>query len=58
MIPIEHEDIEELKKWGMGLSNILEQCHFCKNETRYWNKKRNTPVCQECAKILKVSDIK
>lgn len=58
MIPVEHEDIEELKKWGMGLSNIVELCHFCHNGTRYWHRRTNTPVCQGCAKTHKVSDIK
>lgn len=27
----------------------IEKCFFCKEPTRYWNKKRNLPVCPECA---------
>ena len=48
-IRVEHEDIEELRKWGMGLSNIMELCVFCGYETRYWHRPTNTPVCPNCA---------
>lgn len=48
-IPVEREDTKELKKWGMGLENMMERCVFCRNPTRYWNKKRNQPCCQACA---------
>lgn len=27
----------------------IEKCFFCKQPTRWWNKKRNQPVCPECA---------
>lgn len=57
-IPVEHEDIDELKKWGIGLSNVMEDCVFCRIPTRYWNKKSNNPCCQSCAKTHKVSDFK
>ena len=56
-IPIEHEDKEELTKWGMGLEKILEHCIFCKKTTPYWHSKTNNPVCQECSKTRKVGDI-
>jgi hypothetical protein len=31
-----------------GLEGV-EACFFCKQPTRYWNKKRNLPVCDTCA---------
>ena len=58
MIPIEHEDIDELKKWGMGLSEIIELCFFCKTPTRHWNKKANQPCCPGCSKTHKVAEFK
>lgn len=57
-IPIEQENVDELKKWGMGLSNILEQCEFCRTGTRYWHTPTNTPVCPSCAKHHTVSELK
>lgn|SRR5574337_838986 len=27
----------------------IECCVFCRQKTRYWNKKTNKPVCPECA---------
>lgn len=56
-IPIEHENVEELKKWGMGLSKIVESCCFCNTPTRYWHTKSNQPVCPGCSKTHKVSEI-
>jgi hypothetical protein len=58
MIQIEHENVEELKKWGMGLSRIIENCFFCHTPTRYWNKKANQPCCPSCSKKHKVSEFK
>ena len=49
MIPIQHEDIEELKAWGWGLEHVQERCHLCSAKTRYWHMATNTPVCQTCA---------
>lgn len=56
-IPIAHEDKEYLKKWGMGLADILEHCHFCKKCTPYWHTRTNNPVCPECAKTHKVREL-
>jgi hypothetical protein len=56
-IPIEHEDKEELAKWGMRLEMLLEHCIFCYKPTPYWHAKTNNPVCQECSKTHKVGDI-
>ncbi len=57
MAIIEHEDKEVLKKWGMGLESILEHCHFCRKPTPYWHTNTNNPVCQECAKTHRVSEL-
>jgi hypothetical protein len=57
-IPIEHEDVKDLKKWGMGLDKLVEECHFCGTKTRYWHNRTNTPVCEGCAKTNTVADIK
>lgn len=57
MIPVEHEDVDELKKWGMGLAFIKEHCALCKAPTRWWHKKTNTPCCLSCAKTRSVSDL-
>lgn len=58
VIKVEHEDIEELKKWGLGLSELLEHCHFCNVQTRYWHRATNTPVCEECSKVHTVAELK
>ena len=54
-IPIEHEDTEELRKWGLGLDQIKEACFFCKQGTRMWFA-QHTPVCETCAQTHEVSD--
>jgi hypothetical protein len=58
MIRVEHEDVEELKKWGMGLQHILEACRFCGKGTRYWHQPTNNPVCQSCAAGHTVAELK
>lgn len=57
-IPVEHEDVEELKKWGLGLENLIERCFFCDTPTRYWHTATNTPVCEGCAATHRVSELK
>lgn len=32
-------------------SSVLEECHFCSKQTRFWSAKSNTPVCPSCAKV-------
>lgn len=39
-------------------SNEREECIFCGKPTNYWHMKTNKPVCQGCAKIKLVVDIK
>jgi len=52
-IPIEHESEECVKEWP----NTIEDCVFCGKETRWWNNKRNKPVCPVCAKRYRAKDI-
>ena len=56
MIAVEHEDMEELRAWGLGLASIQERCIECSKETRYWHRASNQPVCQSCATELEDSD--
>lgn len=51
-------DIEELKKWGLGLDKLMERCDFCGVQTRYWHKETNTPVCEGCANVHTMPDIR
>jgi hypothetical protein len=57
-IPIEHEDTEELKKWGTGLEVVQGRCTFCGQHTRYWHTCTNNQVCPDCAKTHTVADLK
>lgn len=57
MITVEHEDIEELRKWGMGLEAVQENCFFCTTPTRFWHMGTNNPVCECCAKVHTVSEL-
>jgi len=36
----------------------IEVCFFCAKPTRYWHLKTNNPVCKECSKSHKVSELK
>ena len=53
MIPLVEEPKEEFE--GSG---IYENCYFkCGNQTKYWHWRTNQPVCKECAKKHKVSEL-
>lgn len=54
---VEHEDVEALKKWGMGLWKMMERCTFCSVETRFWHKASNKPVCESCAALKAETDL-
>lgn len=56
-IPVEQEDIERLKEWGMGLERLQERCVLCGTPTRTWHDATNQPVCGECAESKNVSDL-
>ena len=56
-IDIKHEDIEQLKQWGLGLEKVIESCVFCGDKTRYWATTVNKPVCTHCAKERDVNEI-
>ena len=38
--------------WG-----AIENCHFCKQPTKYWHENSNNPVCHKCAKGHKVAEL-
>lgn len=42
---------------NMDLSFIVEKCHFCGEPTRYWHENTNNPVCKNCSKSHKVSEL-
>lgn len=56
MIKVEHEDTEELRKWGMGLEQLAERCIECRTPTRFWHVASNNPVCPGCAQKLRPTD--
>lgn len=50
-IQLVHEDDCNLDMIDhFGAADILELCHFCEKETRFWSAKSNTPVCPSCAR--------
>ncbi len=53
MIPIEKEP----KEFYENL-RVYENCFFCAIPTDTWHKKTNKPVCEICAKVHKVSELK
>lgn len=36
---------------------VYELCYFCNKSTDTWNIKTNKPVCHECAKKYKTSEL-
>jgi len=53
MIPLEKEPEDFASHfWG-----AMEDCHFCKTETKYWHANSNNPVCPDCAKLRTVAEL-
>ena len=52
-IPLIKESEEFIRRWR----HLIEKCHFCEMETRYWHENTNNPVCPDCAKKHKVSEL-
>ena len=52
-IIIEKEPKELFKEF-----KVYENCYFCKNKTDTWNKEKNKPIYEECAKKHDISEIK
>lgn len=52
-IPVIREPDEEASNYG----GLLESCHFCQMATRWWHENTNNPVCQQCAKKHRVSEL-
>jgi len=51
MIPIIREPID------VPMPEICENCHFCRRPTRMWHENTNNPVCPDCAKMRRVSEL-
>lgn len=52
MINVEHEG-GSVKDWAF----IIENCIFCDQQSRYWHKESNSPVCLQCAQTRHVHEI-
>lgn len=52
-IKIEKETPDLCKEFG-----VYEHCYFCNKPTITWHKVTNQPVCKECSKKHKVSELK
>lgn len=52
MIPIIKEPAEMYE-----MTHLYEHCVFCNKNTDTWHIKTNNPVCKECAKNHKVSEL-
>jgi hypothetical protein len=53
MIEVVKESKELIEEFG-----IYEECVFCGNDTGTWHIKSNTPICEKCAKIKSLEDLK
>jgi len=52
-IPIDKEPDDFASHfWG-----AIEDCHFCKKSTKWWHENTNNPVCPDCSKKHKVSEL-
>lgn len=56
-IPVERENAEELKRWGLGLEKLLESCVFCRAGTPFWHRATKQPVCQYCASTHDIAEL-
>jgi hypothetical protein len=56
-IPVEREDQEVVKRWGLGLEKTLEVCVFCRIGTPFWHRATNRPVCEYCAGRHDIAEI-
>ncbi len=54
MIPLVEEPIDHYENLG-----VYENCYFrCGRKTKFWHWRTNQPICKECAKRHKVSEVK
>lgn len=54
MIPL----VEQVEDLYQNLK-VYEACYFnCGRRTKFWHCRTNQPICKECAKIHKVSEVK
>lgn len=52
MIPVIKEDKDMYE-----MTHVYERCFFCKKPTDTWHMRTNNPVCKDCAKERKVSEL-
>jgi hypothetical protein len=53
MIPLVEEPKEHFEEFRM-----YENCYFeCGSKTKFWHWRTNQPICKECAKTHKVSEV-
>lgn len=53
MIEIEKEDPKMMRMF-----RIMESCVFCGQQTLFWHRGTNNPVCKTCAKTHDVSELR
>jgi hypothetical protein len=54
VIPLVEEPKEHFREF-----RVYEKCYFnCGNSTKYWHWRTNQPICKDCAKKHKVSEVK
>ena len=54
MIPLVEESKDLFENTG-----VYESCYFgCGRTTKFWHWRTNQPICKECAKTHKVSEVK
>ena len=54
MIPVWTETTSIINEFP----STIEDCIFCRKQTRTWHENTNNPICIDCANTHKVSDIK
>lgn len=51
-IPIVEEEKEYFKEF-----KCFEHCYFCNKSTSFWHEATNNPVCENCSKTHKVTEL-
>ena len=54
---IHEDDSDFISQSGNPVFEIMEGCHFCEKDTRFWHRATHTPVCPDCAKKVSRSDL-
>jgi hypothetical protein len=58
-IPLIHEDDMDMSLLrALNISeNLLEECFFCYEPTRFWHHAKNQPICPSCAATRSASEL-